>query len=170
MSRGLGCACRFAVICYLALAAMLVLPSIFGIQVLAVTSGSMEPAIPAGSAVYVQPVNFEDIQVGDVITFRLEKSGTRVTHRVLEKDSESRTLLTKGDANKEADAHPVFAGELEGTVRCAVPCLGRAALLLNGVPGKILLLSVFLLLLAAEELFDCRREAERQIKKEGAKQ
>lgn len=137
---------------YIIVILMLVVPSFFGIEILAVTSGSMEPAIPAGSVVYAQPAAFADLQVGDIITFHLEKSGTKVTHRVVEKDETMKCVSTKGDANKEPDAKSVSHQNIDGIVRCTIPYLGRMAALFNRVSGKVILISVFLFFLALEEL------------------
>lgn len=143
---------RILLIAYIAMIAMLAIPILLGMQVLAVTSGSMEPTIPVGSVVYAQPAAFEDIQVGDIITFHLEKSGTKVTHRVVEKDEELWCVSTQGDANEDPDAQPTSYKNVDGVVRCVIPYLGRIAVLLNEIHGKIMLGAVFILLLALEEL------------------
>lgn len=43
----------------------LVLPRLLGYEVYAITSGSMEPAISTGSAVYVKPIRAEEVAEGD---------------------------------------------------------------------------------------------------------
>lgn len=141
---------------YLVLLAMIIVPSFLGIQVDTVLSGSMEPAIQTGSVIYARPAAFSDIQRGDIITFRLEGSGIKVTHRVTEKDEAGEFLVTKGDANQEPDARPVRYQEVLGTVQCAVPYLGRLAVLLTRNDGKLLLLCILLLLSGLEELLGRR--------------
>lgn len=45
-------------------------------------TGSMEPTIPAGSVALVQPIDPEQITVGDVLTVDTEEMDISVTHRV----------------------------------------------------------------------------------------
>ena len=47
----------------------LTVPRMLGYALYTVVSGSMEPAIPTGSLVYVEHVAPEDIEEGDVIAF-----------------------------------------------------------------------------------------------------
>ncbi len=68
----------------IALVAALFLPRVFGLQPLAVLSGSMEPTYHVGSLIYVQDVDPADIEVGDPMTYTIGE-GTMVTHRVVEK-------------------------------------------------------------------------------------
>lgn len=145
---------------------ILILPTFLGIQVLAVTSGSMEPSIPVGSVVYAQPAAFEEIQPGDIISFHLEKSGIKVTHRVVEKDEALRTLSTKGDANKDPDAQPTSYKDVDGIVRCAIPYLGRMAIFLNDRLGKLTLMSLFLLLLGMQEMLGQKGEKANCLKEQ----
>lgn len=72
---------------------------------LAVTSGSMEPAMPPHSLILVKKVDADDVRVGDIITFDPPGSTGRVTHRVVARErSGSRWYFrTKGDANPAPD-------------------------------------------------------------------
>lgn len=72
---------------------------------LAVTSGSMEPRMPAQSLIFVKEVDPGDVRVGDIITFDPPGSTGRVTHRVIARErSGSRWYFgTKGDANPAPD-------------------------------------------------------------------
>jgi signal peptidase I len=72
---------------------------------LAVTSGSMEPAMPAHSLILVKKVDADDVRVGDIITFDPPGPTGRVTHRVVARErSGSRWYFrTKGDANPAPD-------------------------------------------------------------------
>ena len=60
----------------------LTLPRILGIEAYHVETGSMEPAIPVGSLVYVDPVSPETLEPGDIVAFRSNE--TVITHRVVE--------------------------------------------------------------------------------------
>lgn len=101
-----------------------------------VQSGSMEPAIPTGSVVFVEGVPpgqaDERIEEGDVITFSKSGSITRTTtHRVVEKRSgeitDSVSFVTKGDANENRDGEPVLRDEIVGKVMFDVPLMGYVA-------------------------------------------
>ena len=47
----------------------LTVPRLFGYHIYSVISGSMEPAIPTGSLVYIKEMEPEEMQTGDVIAF-----------------------------------------------------------------------------------------------------
>lgn len=117
---------------------VVVVPRVMGWVPLTVLSGSMEPAIPAGSQVVVVPVETLErvahVQFGDVVTF-VPRPGdpTLVTHRVVARAFGSDgtvVLTTQGDANDVAD-DPVPAAQVRGVVRYHVPYVGYAANLLS---------------------------------------
>lgn len=122
----------------LVLLAAVVVPGLTGWVPLTVLSGSMEPAIPAGSQVVVVPLeaaDVADVQLGDVVTFMpLPGDPTLVTHRVVGRafgSDGSVELTTRGDANDAAD-EPVLAEQVRGVVRYHLPYVGRLATLLSG--------------------------------------
>lgn len=133
---------------YLISIAVLTLPCLFGYRVEAVISGSMEPVIPTGAVIFLKKADFQDIVVNDVITYWLKDSETKVTHRVIKKDTGSRSFITKGDSNDMADGAAVEYARTVGKVIWCVPVLGWMALLMTGIWGKGIL-AAFLLLLPA---------------------
>ena len=88
-------------------------------KVYAVATGSMEPAIPNGSVVFVRPR--AEYRVGDVITAFLEGDQT-FTHRIVDKDGEQ--VYTKGDANASVDESPTPQSRIVGKVVFHLPLLG----------------------------------------------
>src|SRR5437868_2450342 len=87
-------------------AALLFVPRLLGWQVDTVLSGSMTPAYPVGSVLFVKPLSPAAVDVGDIITFRTGAGdGTPVSHRVVsvERSSNGLAFVTKGDANEEPD-------------------------------------------------------------------
>lgn len=84
---------------FLAIAA----PMVLGYHPVVVLSGSMEPTYHVGSVIYYKAASFEDINVGDPITFVGAEGGAMVTHRVIEKDESARAFGTEGDANGSPD-------------------------------------------------------------------
>ena len=87
------------IIGFLAIAA----PMVLGYHPVVVLSGSMEPTYHVGSVIYYKAAPFEQINVGDPITFVGAEGGAMVTHRVVEKDESARAFGTEGDANGSRD-------------------------------------------------------------------
>lgn len=127
------------------------------IQLRAVLTGSMHDAFPAGSLVVTRPVPTEDLEVGDIITYR--SNGATVSHRI-ESINQSNEFITKGDSNSSSDREPVAARQIHGRVLTSVPKLGRWLMVLQSDAGRrallltilqILLLEMFLKLLFERE-------------------
>ncbi len=60
---------------------------IFGMEPYIVLSGSMEPDIKTGSMIYAKKISPEEacsLEVGDTVTYVVDKKGTKVTHRIYE--------------------------------------------------------------------------------------
>lgn len=131
---------------YLTILAVLILPGFLNIHVETVTSGSMEPAIRTGAAIYVRRAAFEEIREGDVITYIIDEKNTKVTHRVTAVDSGRRSFQTKGDANEFADSREVAMQNVVGKVVAVIPFLGRVAILLTDMRGKAVLVAGLLIL------------------------
>jgi len=124
-----------------------------GWQVDTVLSGSMEPAIPVGGVVVICPVSPDEVQAGDVITFR--SGGYLVTHRVTAVVEGSPTrFVTRGDANEDVDAVQVEAEDVVGRVCCTLPFLGYLAAFVRTPAGIILTLLVPGVILIALEVQD----------------
>lgn len=159
MLRSLGRGLAWGALALVGLVAVLVLvvPSVIGAQRYTILGGSMEPAIPLGSLVVVQPREFDDVRVGDVVTFQLESGEAAVaTHRVVGEgrlgDGE-RVLVTQGDANDSADLEPVRAPQIRGVLLYSIPLLGWMNVLISGelrmwvvplVSGALLLYAVWM--------------------------
>lgn len=101
-------------------------PSVFGYQMYVVLSGSMNPAFDTGSLVFVKPLDPQNIEQGDIITYS-SSGGAEVltTHRVVDviRDGELK-FVTRGDANNVNDPNPVLAPNVVGKVHGFVPYLG----------------------------------------------
>ncbi len=133
------------------LAVLLAGARLLGLQVFAVLSGSMEPAYPVGSLIYVKKVDHRQLDEGDVITFLLDES-TTATHRILEvvPDGQDPSVVryrTKGDANDTADGALVHYKNIIGTPVFMIPGLGYAASFIRNPPGSWLALSAGAILL-----------------------
>ncbi len=107
----------------LLLAAAVWLPGLFHMKAYVVKSSSMEPAIKAGSVIYVSQYREEEtISPGDIVSF--QTGDAKVTHRVVAVDTEQGSVITKGDANKTRDSQPVTFDAIEGKVRFHIPVIG----------------------------------------------
>ena len=80
----------------------------------------MEPEIPVGSLVYIQPSAPEDAEENDIVAFYGAADGSMITHRVVENNVLAGELTTKGDANKTKDMNPVSYADFIGTVRASI--------------------------------------------------
>ena len=117
-------------------------------QIIVVRGPSMEPAIPLGSALFIQPRAAEDIEAGQVITFRYD-NGTMVTHRVTQVIDQNGALFfaTRGDANPDPDPQPVPASAIVGVTQFHAPFAGYLLVLLSKTLGLFAVISFFLGLL-----------------------
>ena len=93
-----------------------------GYKVYNVVSGSMEPAVPVGSAVFVRSAPPAQLNAQDIIAF--QSHGTVITHRVVENNTLESSLVTQGDANLQPDPEPVPYADVIGRVERHVPGLG----------------------------------------------
>lgn len=116
-----------------------------GLQVFTVISGSMEPAYPVGSLIYVRKTDNTRLEAGDVITFLMDES-TVATHRIVEvlpdeTDPAVVRYRTKGDANPTEDGALVHEKNVLGTPIFTIPYLGYAAQYIQNPPGTYLAVS-----------------------------
>lgn len=145
----------------LLLIVILVSKLIFGVEMKAVLTGSMEPELPVGSLLIVKPTPYEDIAVGDDITFVRDERLTLVTHRVIEKDDETRRLTTQGIANNTADAPTSYENVL-GKVAFHIPYIGYFLIWTSTLKGKIICGIVVAALVALSILLSGSEEGTRE--------
>lgn len=121
---------------------------IFGIEPYVVLSGSMEPALPTGSLIYVAKTDPATLEKGNIITFRLDSS-TVATHRIVEVLEENGQLSfrTKGDANEVEDGSPVPAAQLLGVPVFSLPGLGYLTAYITSPAGRYMTIAFCLFLL-----------------------
>lgn len=149
----------------LALAALMLVPSLLGYHRYVIVSGSMEPAIPTGSVVYDKTVPVAELEVRDVITFLPppEYGVTRpVTHRIIEitaappdqrdQAAAGRMFRTKGDANEDPDPWIMMLDQAgQDRVEHHVPYVGYVygwlnerwvQLLVIGLPALLIMIAI----------------------------
>jgi signal peptidase I len=120
-----------------------------GFRGLAVESGSMGDAMPAGSLAITRPVATHTLRVGDVVS--IDGADGRVTHRVVDVTShpghDSVQLVLQGDANTVPDPAPVVVVKSADRVLAVVPHAGSVLGVLTGVPALVVLGSGAVILL-----------------------
>lgn len=137
----------------------------FGYTPYVIMSGSMEPAYPAGSLVYVQKTDPLDVETGDPITFVLNEDLVVATHRVVSIDRNNQRFTTKGDANDNSDSSPVLFKNLIGVPRFQIPKLGFVVHAVSTPPGKYYSLGGVALLIIAMIAFEIVNPKEKRKEK-----
>lgn len=155
------------------LAIALVGVRLIGLQVYSVLSGSMEPAYPVGSLIYVKAVDCKELKVGDPITYRLDED-TVVTHRIIEvlideEDPDTIRYFTQGDANDIPDATSVHYKNILGTPVFAIPYMGYVSNYIQNPPGMYVAISagaILLMLVFLPDLFSDEKPGKKQTESE----
>lgn len=135
-------------------------PRLLGWELQVVLSGSMEPALPVGSVTFVESTAPDQVEVGDMLAYRLPGDpGRQITHRVVEvaREGSSLSFRTKGDANDKSDNYIVPADNVVGTVRWDVPYLGYLVERLRTPQGFLVLVGMPGLLIIAGEVWNIIR-------------
>ena len=136
----------------LALLLAAALPLVLGGTSMVVRSGSMTPAIRTGDVVAVRPMLPTEAEVGDIVTFKDPAGSDRLlVHRVraISRSGDEVEVITKGDANSTQESWKVAADGTIGTVSYRVPALGFAVGWIGSPAGRIGLVILPALLLAA---------------------
>ncbi len=128
---------------YGALAVLLVFawPGMFGFNTYTGLGTSMGDTIPSGSLLVTRSVAPEDIEVGDVISFRLDGVEQPITHRVIaiRERSGAFVFATQGDGNAAPDPFPVFGDQGVERVVYSAPFFG---LILPHIKAMLLAIAV----------------------------
>lgn len=82
--------------------------SIFGFRTYVIASNSMAPVLKYGDVILIKEINYDDIKVNDIITYKGisgEFKGKVITHRVIDivYNEDTKVLKTKGEANDGID-------------------------------------------------------------------
>lgn len=146
--------------------ALLLAASLFPItgnyKVKIVLSGSMEPALPIGSLIFIKPAGA--YAIGDVITFGKDtKTDVPTTHRIVSERIEptGKVFRTKGDANDNEDAREVSQGEVLGRVFFDIPYIGYVLDFSKKPIGFVLLIILPAIAIILDEVGNIWREAKK---------
>lgn len=134
-----------------------------GIQSFTVLSGSMKPAIPLGSIIFIQRAPY--YEAGDVIAFK--QDSTIITHRVVSEQNIDGKLFyqTKGDANNSEDLRLVAPDQVLGKTVLKAHHIGKLVVFLKTIPGFVTVLVVPTLIYIGFEFWSIKKELEKEIEK-----
>jgi signal peptidase len=85
---------------------------IFGLKPYIITSGSMAPELEVNSLVLIAETNYDEVQVGDIISYRSGSYDLPICHRVIDKTDDG--LITQGDNVSIPDGEAVTADMVRG--------------------------------------------------------
>lgn len=159
------------VISVLLLLARFLAPALFGLDFHTVLSGSMEPTIKTGAMAVMKKITVEEVQIGDIIGFKMEGVDIPICHRVIEILETEEGFVTKGDANEEPDTWVVKPENLEGRVVFHITGVGYIAKFIKTPYGFGLLIGLpafLIIVLEIKTLFwskPARRRRPRQREK-----
>lgn len=130
----------------------------------------MEPDYPVGSLIYVKKIDYNNIKVGDVITFYMTDSDIVATHEVYEIDTTNKQFKTQGINNVDSngniihDANPVSFDNLIGTPIYCIPYLGYINKFITKSPGLYIVIGITLFVVIISFLFE-KKEGEEKNEK-----
>ena len=166
-----------ALLAAVALAMVMVVPTLFGYERYVVTGASMTGSIDRGAVLFSKAVPVSDLRRGDVITYEAPKGQApagKITHRIHAIDrrrSGATVLRTKGDANRVVDPWTFTLDRAtQPRAEFHVPRMGLVLIALQDRTARMLALGLPALLVAVSVLAGLWRETgtERQREETGA--
>lgn len=133
-------------ICYLLIIVYVLVcaPMVFRFKPLVVLSGSMEPTFKVGSIIYTRECKADELEVGDIITFKLSDD-TYVSHRI--NSIENGLYETKGDANESPDPNKLAFKDIVGKdMNIMIPYLGYYIQFVNSHMYLVIVVVIILVL------------------------
>ncbi len=125
------------------------IPNVFGYKILQVMSGSMSGEFETGDTILIKEIeNEDDLKIGDVITYRIEKN-TMVTHRIVNitKIGEKLNYTLKGDANNIEDSEKVIFPNIEGIYVRKLNLIGKTINFMQKPYGMVIIFMTPILLI-----------------------
>lgn len=120
-------------------------PDFFGYKNFIIVSGSMEPTIMTGDAIFVKEVPEDQIHTNDIISF--SQSGTIITHRIIEINTENgiKKYRTKGDNNNSQDRESITYNQIEGKYQFKISHFGTISEILKNKYTLIILILILII-------------------------
>ncbi len=142
-------------------------PDFFGYKSFVIMSGSMEPTILKGDAIFVKEVLEEEIKVNDIISFETTQNHTNVTHRVVEITTENgvKKYTTKGDNNNTEDKEKITYEQIEGIYQFKINQFGIVINILKSKITLVLLIVVIVIISCYKGRIEKKKEKRREKRK-----
>lgn len=130
-----------------------------------IVSNSMEPTINEDDVIMIKEVTIEEIQEGDIITFK-KQDETIVTHRIVEMlDTQNgRIYITKGDNNKEEDREPIEFSQIYGKYVFKINKAGKLVEKLQKSNGIISAVIIVLIIVVLKNSNDKKKERRKMVR------
>ena len=131
-------------------------PSLFGNYIFRVSSDSMEPTLMVGDVILVQSADAEDIEKGDIVTYKSRSGsmyGREVTHRVVtEPEIKNGTYYyqTQGDAAGAPLDKKITYDQIQGKYVRKLTLIGKFFNFISKPIGVIIFIGVIILLFGYE--------------------
>ena len=137
---------RIVVVCLTCLLALTILTvKILDISLYVILDKTMEPDYSLGSLIYVEDVDVDTLDVGDVITYKVTNNVV-ATHRIIETamlyGETDRVFVTKGDNAKESHPEFIDADDIVGVPKFVIPKIGNLLLWVKYPPGTYISIGV----------------------------
>ena len=158
----------------LLLAALMLLPPLFGLHRYVLVGSSMEPTIHRGSVIFDQVVPVASLRIGDVVTYTPPPGAQGpvahpVTHRIVWVGRDrfgARALRTRGDANRVADPWRfTLHAATQARETFAIPYIGYAIAALSLRPVRMALIGVPALLIALGIMVSLWQDAGEEVRR-----
>jgi len=129
------------------------IPSVFGIRLMTVLTGSMKPSINSGDIVVIKSIQPDKLTIGDVITYK-KNNKTLITHRVINIENVDNKIFlkTKGDDNNVSDEYIIEEDMILGKMIFKIPKLGYIGGFIRTPLGFIIFIVLPLLMLSIKEI------------------
>lgn len=139
----------------IAAAALVLLPSLLGLQRYVIETGSMTGTYDPGTLLLSEVVPVEELVEGDVITYLPPRGDHLITHRIvsIDRDAQGRIYRTKGDANEVADPWTFrLDNATQARAKLGVPFVGHVLSLLGRPDVRIFAVALPALLICLASL------------------
>ncbi len=141
-------------------------PDFFGYKSFVIVSGSMEPTIKKGDAIFIKEVPEEEIKTNDIISFT--QGETNVTHRIVEITQENgiKKYTTKGDNNNTEDKEKISYQNIEGKYQFKINQFGIVIGILKSKITLILLIAMIIFINYYKTRMENKKQKRREKRKE----
>ncbi len=126
------------------------MPHLLNYDAYFVASHSMEPTIKKGSLIFIEHIDFEDIEVGDILCFDTGGKNGSFTHRVISIVEEKKAFVTKGDFNEINDPAISYYRDVKGIMKYEIPFIGYISMMVSSRAGVAAIIVAFIIWISIE--------------------